>query len=365
MRGAADRQGLGHSRPLKSEGRRTPKLIEARTVAWVNTNPYLQERDTMSTDIVMGIDISGKFLDIHILPQERAQRFTNDASGIGRVVELAKEEEVSLIVMEATGGLEVAVASECGLSGIPTAVMNPRQIRDFARATGRLAKTDAIDAEVIASFGQSVKPDARALPDEQARRLKALVARRRQVVGMITSERNRLKRAHPGVGERVHKHIAYLKEELEEVEGEMERLISQNVEWMEKVDLLKGVVGIGSVSCVTLLSELPELGNLKGKQIAALVGVAPLNRDSGAYRGRRSTWGGRSSVRQALYMAAMSARRYNPVIREFYERLVAAGKSGKVALVACMRKLLTIINAMLRDGASWNCQRPLSAKPQG
>ncbi len=314
----------------------------------------------MSTDIVIGIDISGKSLDIHILPEDRAQRFANDASGIGELVELAKEMEASLILMEATGGLESALAAECALSGIPTAVMNPRQIRDFARSLGRLAKTDAIDAEVIARFGSALRPEPRTLPDAQEQYLKALITRRRQLIDIRTAESNRLARAAAAVRQRIREHIDFLNQEIEDIDREIEKLIKESPLWLEKARLLREVPGIGSVSCFTLLGALPELGKLKGKQIAALVGVAPLNRDSGAYRGRRSTWGGRAQVRSALYMAAMSARRHNPVIRDFYERLRAAGKCGKVALVACMRKLLIILNAMLRDRASWDAQRSIS-----
>jgi len=317
----------------------------------------------MSTDIVIGIDISGKFLDIHILPEGIAKRFANDVLGIGEVVELAKEAEASLVVMESTGGLEVALAAECALE-LPTVVMNPRQIRDFARSMGKLAKTDTIDAEVIARFGAAVRPEPRALADEQASRLKALVARRRQVVEMIVSERNRLMRARRLVRERIVRHIEFLKQELSDIDGDIETAIKESPLWREKVERLRGVPGIGTVSCVTLVSELPELGKLNARQISALVGVAPMNRDSGAYRGRRSIWGGRAGVRRTLYMAAPSARRHNPVIREFYERLAAAGKPGKVALVACMRKLLTILNAMLRDAAFWDPQRGLALHSQ-
>ena len=266
----------------------------------------------MSTDIVIGIDISGKSLDIHILPEDRAQRFANDASGIGELVELAKEMEASLILMEATGGLESAIAAECALSGIPTAVMNPRQIRDFARSLGRLAKTDAIDAEVIARFGSALRPEPRTLPDAQEQYLKALITRRRQLIDTRTAESNRLARAAAAVRQRIREHIDFLNQEIEDIDREIEKLIKESPLWLEKARLLREVPGIGSVSCFTLLGALPELGKLKGKQIAALVGVAPLNRDSGAYRGRRSTWGGRARVRSALYMAAMSARRHNP-----------------------------------------------------
>ena len=266
--------------------------------------------------------------------------------------------------MESTGGLEVALVAECALSGLPAVVMNPRQIRDFARSEGRLAKTDVIDAEVIARFGQSARPEQRLLADEDARQLKALVSRRSQVVAMITAERNRLGRAQPTVRERLVRHIDYLTQELEDIAGEAEEFIKRSPAWAKKAESLKGVPGVGSVSCLTLLSELPELGLLTHRQISALVGVAPMNRDSGVYRGRRSVSGGCSRVRKTLYMAALSARRYNPVIKGFYERLESAGKSGKVAMVACVRKLLVILNAMLRNGASWDPLRSSSVRPQ-
>ena len=310
----------------------------------------------MSKQRIIGIDVSGKFLDIHILPEGQGRRFTNDASGISEVVELAGDQQVCLIVMESTGGLETALVAECGVARLPTVVMNPRQIRDFARSMGRLAKTDAIDAEVIARFGSALRPEPRILADEQSRELKALVTRRQQLTEMRSAETNRLRRAQPAVQERLRRHIEYLTQELEDIDREIEELIRESPIWSEKAELLRDVPGIRSVSCLTLVGALPELGRLNRQQIAALVGVAPLNRDSGAYRGRRSTWGGRSRVRQVLYMAALSARVHNPVIRAFYERLVAAGKPAKVALVACMRKLLTIVNAMLRDGTSWDSQ---------
>ncbi len=310
----------------------------------------------MSKQRIIGIDVSGRFLDIHILPEGNGRRFTNDASSISKVVELAGDQQVGFIVMESTGGLETALVAECGVARIPTVVMNPRQIRDFARSMGRLAKTDAIDAEVIARFGSALSPEPRILADEQSRDLKALVTRRQQLTEMRSAETNRLKRAQPAVQERLRRHIEYLTQELEDIDREIGELIRESPIWSEKAELLRDVPGIGSVSCLTLVGALPELGRLNRQQIAALVGVAPLNRDSGAYRVRRSSWGGRSRVRQVLYRAALSARVYNPVIRAFYERLVAAGKPAKVALVACMRKLLTIVNAMLRDGISWDSQ---------
>ena len=301
----------------------------------------------------MGVDVSSGFLDLHVLPQDQAARHTNDAEGIGDVLQLAKDLNVTLIVMESTGGLERPLALECGIHQIPTAVMNPRQIRDFARSTGKLAKTDAIDAHVIARFAFALRP-ARPLPDPQAAHLKALLARRKQLIDMRASESLRIKRALEPLLPRLHKHIQFLSQELFDLDREIDDLINSNSLWKAKYHLLKDVPGIGSVSSFTLIGALPELGALNRRQIAALVGVAPLNRDSGVHRGRRTTWGGRANIRSALYMAAMSARKHNPPIKAFYEQLLAAGKPGKVALVACMRKLLTILNAMIRDLAPWN-----------
>ena len=308
----------------------------------------------MSQDTVIGVDVCGQFLDFHVLPQGLAARCTNDPEGIGEVVRLSEELDVKLVAMEATGGLERALALECGLNQIPVLVINPRQIRDFARSTGRLAKTDALDALMIAQYAFTLRPEPRPLADADAEHLKALVARRRQLISMRAAETNRLKRALEAVHPRLRRHIEYLGEELEDLDREIEDLIKANKLWKGKVDLLSNVPGLGHASCMTLVSALPELGSLNRRQIAALVGMAPLNRDSGGLRGKRSIWGGRSHVRRVLYMATMSAKVHNPHIKAFYERLVGAGKPGKVALVACMRKLLTMINAMLRDGTLWD-----------
>ena len=302
----------------------------------------------MSQDSVIGIDVSSQFLDLHVLPQGQAARHPNDAEGIREILQLAKDLNVTLIVMEATGGLERPLALQCGLHKIPTAVMNPRQIRDFARSTGRLAKTDAIDAHSIALFAFTLRPQPRPLPDPQAAHLKALLARRRQLIDMKAAESLRLNRALDPLLPSLHKHILFLSQELDDLDKEIDDLINSNSLWKAKLNLLMDVPGIGSVSSFTLV------GSLNRKQIAALVGVAPLNRDSGSHRGRRSIWGGRANIRTALYMATMSARTHNPPIKAFYEHLLAAGKPGKVALVACMRKLLTILNAMIRDNSPWN-----------
>lgn len=307
----------------------------------------------MSQDTVVGVDVCGQYLDVHVLPQGLSARHSNDPDGIGEVVRLAGKLNAKLVAMEATGGIERALVLECGLHQIPAVVINPRQIRDFARSTGRLAKTDVLDAQIIARFAFAIRPELRPLADTETEHLKALVARRRQLIAMRTAETNRLKRAFEPIHPRLHRHIQFLGEELKDLDREIDDLIEGSERWNAKMELLRNVPGMGQVTSFTLVSALPELGSLNRRQIAALVGVAPLNSDSGTHRGRRRVSGGRAHVRRTLYMAAMSARVHNPPIKTFYERLVRAGKPGKVAMVACMRKLLTTVNAMLRDGTSW------------
>jgi transposase len=259
----------------------------------------------------------------------------------------------ALVVLEATGGVELALVAQLGAVGLPVVVTNPRQVRDFARATGQLAKTDRIDAEILARFADQVRPELRPLPDPAIQELAALLARRRQLVEMLTAERNRLRRAARRVRPRITEHVHWLERELDDIDHDLADAIRSSPLWREQEDLLRTVPGIGPVVASTLLAGLPELGRLNRKEIAALVGVAPLNRDSGTLRGRRSVWGGRGQIRAALYMAALAATRFNPKVRAFYQRLLAAGKPKKVALVACMRKLLTILNAMVHNNTSW------------
>lgn len=256
-------------------------------------------------------------------------------------------------MLEATGRYEAACAAALATAAVPVAVVNPRQVRDFARATGQLAKTDAIDAAVLALFAERVRPDPRPLPDAETELLQALLLRRRQLLHMLVAEKNRALVAAPTVRKSLAKHVRWLERELSAVEEDLDSAIRTSPVWRAKEDLLRSVPGVGHVLATTLLAELPELGQLNRREIAALVGVAPLNRDSGMLRGRRSVWGGRSSVRTALYMAALSAVRWNPAIRAFHERLLSRGKPKKVALVACMRKLLITCNAMMRDGVEW------------
>lgn len=314
----------------------------------------------MSKDTFVGIDVSKDWLDVATRPATKQLRVANDDAGISEIVSELVEQSVTLVVIEATGGLESCVVASLSVAGIGVAVVNPRQVRDFAKSTGRLAKTDVLDSEVLAHFADAIRPQVRELPDEEAKELSALVARRTQVIQMIVSEKNRLKRAVIPVARRLKAHIAYLESELKDIDSELKQTIRNSPLWRAKEDLLKSVPGIGPVSSTTLISGLPELGRLDRKQIAALVGVAPLNRDSGTFRGRRTVWGGRRRVRAVLYMAALVASRSNPVIKAFYDRLLAAGKAKKVALTACMRKLLTILNSMVRNGTQWDQHHYLS-----
>ncbi len=309
----------------------------------------------------VGIDVAKDRLDVSVRPAGAAFAVANDEAGIERLVARLVEEGVTLVVLEATGGFERPVAAALAAAGVPVAVVNPRQVRDFARATGRLAKTDKIDAEILARFAEAVRPEPRAVPDEEARAFAEVLARRRQVVGMLTAEKNRLGSASTKpVRKRIEAHVRWLEKELSRTDRDLDEAIEVSPTWRENEALLRSVPGVGPVLARTLLAEMPELSALDRKQLAALAGVAPLNRDSGTLRGRRSVWGGRSRVRGALYMAALVATRHNPTIRAFYERLLAAGKPKKVALVACMRKLLAILGAMLRHRAPWRSPHALT-----
>jgi len=301
----------------------------------------------------IGIDVAQDWLDVALQPGGEAWRATNDEPGIAGLVDRLQALQPTAVILEATGGIELPVTGALLAAGLPAAVVNPRQVRDFARATGRLAKTDAIDAQVLARFGEAVRPELRPLPDEATQELAALVARRRQLIEMLTAEKNRLRLARRAVRRDIEQHIRWLKRRLSDLDGDLAQQVRSSPRWREQDDLLRSAPGIGPVSSVTLLAQLPELGRLNRKEIAALVGVAPLNRDSGTLRGRRRVWGGRAHVRAALYMATLVGTRRNPVLKPFYERLLAAGKPKKVALTACMRKLLTILNAMVRTETSW------------
>ncbi len=297
--------------------------------------------------------MSATHLSVGILPGGEVREYSNDADGIAAIVAEIETLEPCGVVLEATGGFETLLASELGVRGLPVSVVNPRQVRQFARATGRLAKTDAIDAQVLAQFAEAIKPEVRPLPDKETRELRALVDRRRQLLEMLTSERNRLRNPSKRVRSLIEEHIRWLKEQIGDLDKDVGALIRSSSVWRAQEDLLRSVPGVGPVLCSTLLTHLPELGRLNRGQVAALVGVAPLNRDSGAFRGKRSVWGGRRTIRSALYMAALAATRHNAVIKAFYHRLRAAGKPAKVALTACMRKLLIILNSMLKHCTQW------------
>lgn len=312
-----------------------------------------------NTPVFVGIDVSKARLDVAVTGSDETWSVSNASDGIAQLVERLREVQPELVVMEATGGFEVPAAAALAAAEIPIVIANPRQVRDFAKSTGQLAKTDALDAQMIALFAERVRPQVRPLPDEDARILDAIVGRRRQVIGMITAEKNRLGFAVPALHKNIEEHITWLEMQLEKVDTDLDRRIRKSPVWQAKHNLLRDVPGVGPNLARTLIAELPELGRLSNKQIAALVGVAPLARDSGLFRGKRMVWGGRSSVRCALYMSILSATKWNPVIRVFYERLRAQGKPPKVAMVACMRKLLTILNAMVRDGRKWDPSLPL------
>jgi transposase len=314
------------------------------------------------TPLYVGIDVSKATLDVAILPMGRHFVVSNDEAGIDEILGgLEDPNKPVLVVLEASGGYERPVAAAIAASGIAICVVNPRQARDFARATGKLAKTDRLDAKALARFAEAVRPEPRALPEEEAEEFSAILARRRQIIQMMTAEKNRLGAAiSEAVARRIEAHLRWLEKELSRTDRDLDRAIEGSPAFKENEALLRSVPGVGPVLCRTLLAELPELGSLPPRELSALVGVAPLNRDSGTLRGRRAVWGGRAGVRQALYMGALVATRYNPHIKRFYERLVAAGKPKKVALVACMRKLLVILNALLRDRTPWRCPHALN-----
>jgi transposase len=312
-----------------------------------------------STPVFVGVDVSKARLDVAVTGSDETWSVSNTSDGIAQLVERLRLIGPALVVMEATGGFEVPAAAALAAAEIPVVIANPRQVRDFARSTGQLAKTDKIDAQILALFAERVRPQVRTLPDEEARALDAIVGRRRQIIDMITAEKNRLGFAQPAVKKSIEKHVRWLERQLSDVDSDLDGRIRKSPVWQAKSDLLRDVPGVGPNLARTLIAELPELGQLSHKQIAALVGVAPLARDSGLFRGRRMVWGGRASVRSALYMSILSATKWNPVIRPFYLRLRAQGKPPKVAMVACMRKLLTILNAMVRDGQEWDPSIPL------
>ncbi|GFO65711.1 IS110 family transposase [Geomonas paludis] len=303
---------------------------------------------------VAGIDVSKENLDLFVIPLGVSQRFVNDESGCNQLVKVLAELAPSRVIFESTGGLEMLAAGIASAASLPVVIVNPRQIRDFAKACGLLAKTDKLDAKVIALFGQKIEPDIRPLKDEPAQELSALISRRRQLVEMLTAEKNRLSAAPKSVRDGIIRHIEWLEEQIRSYDDDISRFIQSSPMWKAKGEILTSVKGIGPVTAATLLAALPELGSVTRQQISALVGLCPYNRDSGRVKGKRSIWGGRAAVRCVLYMAALAAVRFNPTIKVFYDRLRNAGKVHKVAITATMRKLLVILNAMLRDNQPWS-----------
>lgn len=309
----------------------------------------------MAEPIFIGIDVSKAELVTSVYPTEQTWTSATTADAIEQLVATLTTLHPHLIVVEATAGYELPVVSACAAVGLPVAVVNPRQVRAFAQAIGRTAKTDAIDAALLALFGARVQPEARPLPDAATHALAALVSRRRQLIDMLGAEQRRLAQATTGAVRRdLRNHIRWLERRLAEVDDDIGGAVQRSPIWRAQEDLLRSVPGIGPIVARTLLAELPELGRLDRRAIAALVGVAPFNRDSGQWRGRRMIWGGRRSIRAVLYMAALVASRRNPALARFYQRLRKLGKPAKVALVAVMRKLLTILNAMVKHQSSWS-----------
>ncbi len=307
----------------------------------------------MSEEFV-GIDVSKGSLDVAAYSGKKQYRFSNDDVGIAQMVTVLRELSPKLVVMESTGGFETRAAYALAKASIPCSVVNPREVRDFARATKKLAKTDRIDAAVLAHFAAAIKPEPRALSAEQEQDLEALLARRRQIVEALTAEKNRLHTAAKAVVGLISEHIEFLENQLKKIDSDLRGRIEESPVQRQKYEILQSVPGVGPNLASTLIIDLPELGTLSRKQAAALSGVAPFNRDSGTMRGKRAIWGGRPRVRAVLYMATLVATRHNPAIGQFYARLVASGKAKKVALVACMRKLITILNSMLKHRTSWN-----------
>lgn len=303
----------------------------------------------------VGIDVSKSTLDVCIEPLGQTLHVTYDGAGTHQIIERLKEISPTLIVMEATGGLEIRIATELSVKGLPVAVINPRQARDFAKATGQLAKTDQVDAAVLAAFAKAIRPQVRPLKDADTRALDDMVSRRRQLINMRVQEALRLGTAASKPLEKsLNQHIAWPDKRIAEIDADLTKRLRGSDAWRTKDDLLRGIPGVGAVTTLTMLAKCPELGTLNRREIAALTGVAPLANDSGKHRGKRFIWGGRADTRAVLYMAAISAIRCNGTIRAFAERLKSAGKPPKVVIVACMRKLLTIMNSMLKNNAPWN-----------
>jgi transposase len=323
--------------------------------------PALQGRVMLMNDVCVGIDVSKLSLDLATDASDEVRQFTNDADGHAALVVMLREHTVTRIVLEATGGYERRLVAALLLAGLPVVVVNPRQVRDFAKAVGQLAKTDRIDARILARFARVIRPQTRPLPDDITRDLQEQIARRGQIIAMSTAESNRLQQAHcHKVQASIRKVLKMLQAQLDDIDRHLDQVIRNSPAWRDKEDLLKSVPGVGDQTARQLIVNLPELGACSRQQIAALVGVAPFNHDSGQLRGKRAIRGGRADVRNTLYMAALVATRFNPVIKAHYQRLLAKGKLKKVALVACLRKLLVTLNAMIRENKTWK-QQPANA----
>lgn len=307
----------------------------------------------ISSPLFVGIDVAKATLDIALRPSDQLWQIIYDDAQVEALVTQLSELSPTLIVVEATGGLERTLVAALVAAKLPVVVINPRLARDFAKAIGRLAKTDRIDAQVLAHYGEAIRPSLRPLPDADTQQLRALVDRRRQLMDMMSAEQSRLNTSSARIHDSIEYHLTWLRQQVASLDDDLDGMLKASSLWHDYDAILQSTPGVGPVLSCTLISQLPELGDLNRKEIAALVGVAPFNRDSGTWRGRRTIWGGRASVRAVLYMSTLVATRHNPVIREFYERLLASGKVKKVALIACMRKLLTILNAMIKNRQRW------------
>lgn len=352
-----DRSGLGPLKPVLERGSSRPAPFVPNSCLGLKS-PYparkgVRVMNRNSSERFVGIDVSKSCLEVAVRPGDELWRLSNADTEIRMLVQRLRDLDPTLVVLEATGGMEVTLAGALASGEVRVVVVNPRQVRDFAKATGRLAKTDPLDAHILAHFGEAVRPQVRPLKDHQAQHLMALMSRRRQLVEMLTAERNRFATCPQQIRRDIKAHISWLRRRLGNVDKDISTLIKSTPVWRDKDELLRSVPGVGPVLSATLLCALPELGSVDRRGIAALVGVAPFNCDSGMFRGRRRIWGGRGHVRAVLYMATMAAVRFNPVIREFHRRLSEAGKPPKVVLTACMRKLLTILNAMAKSGVRW------------
>ena len=304
----------------------------------------------------VGIDVSKSQLDVYAHPSGTSFSFAQSDIGLKELIATLRSMSPELVTMEATGGFEASAAAALTAGGIPVAVVNPRQIRNFARAIGVLAKNDNVDAKVIALFAEATKPQLRQFPDEQTKQLHELLKRRAQLVEMLAMEKNRLGMSSGAVARNIKQHVKWLSAQISDLNGDIENFIRNSPVWREKEDILKSVPGVGPVLAASILAFLPEIGKLNRRQITSLVGLAPFDRDSGYYHGRRKIWGGRSNIRSVLYMGALTATRCNPVMKAFYMRLIAKGKEPKVALTACMRKLLITLNAMHKNNTAWSLQ---------